>query len=192
MATCACGVQLPGRRQKCDECRATNRTGAATKTPRNSKTPRGKKPAGTPDADTADQVVYPDGLGFAGRRLWKALGHDLDTAGGVLALEACRTADRLERLDSLLAGGEDWFTLVEEIPDSNRYVVVVDKALAEVRQQQTTFKAMLVELGATRVKGNPGYGGATGTPAPPSPTPAPGATPLAEARERRRRREQKA
>ena len=206
MALCSCGTALPGRRQKCDSCKATGRTGAGTRKqrpgakaakPRARKTASAKKVAAkkTPAKKTTaarSKVVYPDGLGTRGRQLWKALGFDADTPGGVLALEACRCADRLERLDSLLAGGESWFDLVEKPKDSGRQVVIIDNALAEARQQQTTFKGMLNELGATRVKGNPGYGGKTGKPAGPTPAPAPPVTPLAAARERRRQREQKA
>lgn len=202
MATCACGTTLPGRRQKCDECKGTGRSGASTRTPRAgakvarpSKSDSAKKAASKPPAKKAAppkvQVVYPDGLGTRGRQLWKALGFDIDSPGGILALEACRCSDRLERLDSLLAGGESWFDLVEKDEGSGQVVVIINAPLAEARQQQTAFKGMLTELGATRVKGNPGHGGENGKPAPPTPA-ARTATPIEAARERRRQREQKA
>lgn len=121
----------------------------------------------------------PAGLGKRGASLWKSLGFELDSASGVLALEACRLADRLERLDNLLTGGDSWFEMVELYEGANIYRVVVNNALSEARQQQVAFKALLESLG---VKG----GAAAGKPA--GPAPAPTRSGLDELRARREAR----
>jgi hypothetical protein len=88
----------------------------------------------------------PHGLQARGCRLWRDLsGGGLAAAQRVLLEEACRIADRLDRLDRYLAG-DDWIGLDEEMPGSGRLIVVVDKALAESRQQATALKALLTEL----------------------------------------------
>lgn len=194
MPICSCGTHLEGRRRKCDPCKAANRTGEPVRRGRSpSHAARATRAESEPAADMEPtdepEVETPDGLDARGCALWKSLGHNLDTPGGQLALEACRLADRLERLNSLLTGGDSWFEVVEEIPDSGQYAVTINKPLAEARQQQLAFRALLVELGATRVKGNPGYGGEHGTPVVPTPAVAK-RTPLEEARERRRARGQ--
>lgn len=64
----------------------------------------------------------------------------------VLIEEICRCTDRLDRLDAIL-GGRDraWLTL--EVPDDGTEItVMVDKCLAEARQQQLALKQMLSEL----------------------------------------------
>jgi hypothetical protein len=62
----------------------------------------------------------------------------------VLLLEACRIADRLDKLDAQLRG-EDWLRfLVDEA--GTAVSVVVDKPLAEARQQATALKQIVAEL----------------------------------------------
>ena len=46
----------------------------------------------------------PDGLGPRGSALWESLARSPETPDGVLALEACRAADRLDELDSIIHG----------------------------------------------------------------------------------------
>jgi hypothetical protein len=73
----------------------------------------------------------------------------------VLALEACRAADRLDELDSIIHGKgvlhlmqfrlKDLFS-----PDDERRVSVevkFDSVLSEARQQQGVLRQMLVSLG---------------------------------------------
>lgn len=70
----------------------------------------------------------------------------------VLVEEICRCADRLDRLDAIVNGRDRaWLTL--EVDDVGEVTVVVDKVLTEARQQQTTFKALLAELRASRAGG---------------------------------------
>lgn len=89
----------------------------------------------------------PLGLQDRGATLWSALGQTLGTPAGELALEACRIADRLDKLDALLRG-DRWVDLIQpDEDDSSTYVVVVDKAMAEARGQQATLLAILTKLG---------------------------------------------
>lgn len=83
-----------------------------------------------------------------GRRLWDDMGGDALTGGRrVLLEEACRIADRLDRLDAILAGSsEDWLSFVETKGMPDRQEIVIDKPLAEARQQATALKQLIAEL----------------------------------------------
>jgi F0F1-type ATP synthase epsilon subunit len=67
----------------------------------------------------------------------------------VLIAEACRLADRLDRLDAI-SNGKDraWLQISEEIADvtDGQVTVIVDKVLTEARQQQATLKQIIAEL----------------------------------------------
>lgn len=92
--------------------------------------------------------VAPKGLAPRGRRLWRAIldVNDLDPAQTVMLEEACRTADRLERLDELLRGEVDsWASLILD-RDGNTYELRIDGALSESRQQQNILKQLLAAL----------------------------------------------
>lgn len=82
--------------------------------------------------------------------MWDQLVSDDDPVEVVaLVEEICRCADRLDRLDAIVNGRDRaWLTL--EVDDVGEVTVVVDRVLAEARQQQTTFKALLAELRAIR------------------------------------------
>lgn len=72
-----------------------------------------------------------------------------DPAGLVLVEEACRLADRLEKLDGLLRGDVDeWCRL--QIPrgadEYDELVVVVNQALAEARQQANALRQIVATL----------------------------------------------
>lgn len=103
----------------------------------------------------------PDGLGVRGATLWDALGQSAGSPAGELALEACRSADRLDELDRIIAGKGVLnllsFRLNLDLEDEagDRQVnvrVEFSHVLAEARQQQTTFKQILVALGAEKAK----------------------------------------
>lgn len=116
--------------------------------------------------DVTSAVTEPErhhrpNLGPAGSQLWL----DLTSAGPVppmqrvLLVEACRIADRLDKLDAQLRGEEsEWLTL-GSLPDGRIAIVIVDKALAEARQQATALKAIIAELrqaaGGARAPGRP-------------------------------------
>lgn len=85
-------------------------------------------------------------FGPRGARLWAAYCEQADGERGLALLEeVCRTADRLDRLDALLTGQDEWWQLVE-IPGSGVVEVQVDKALAEARQQGAALRQLLESL----------------------------------------------
>lgn len=86
-------------------------------------------------------------LGARGHRLWDAY-HDLveGQRGQVLLEEACRTADRLDRLDALLRGDADvWCRLVHNLRTQD-YELRIDSALTEARQQANTLRQLVASL----------------------------------------------
>ena len=98
----------------------------------------------------------PKGLGPRGRRLWRQVHAEasLDAGQVVILEEACRMADRLDELDSIIQGKgvlrlmqfrlQDVF----EDDDERRTVVEVkfNSVLAEARQSQNVLKQLLVSL----------------------------------------------
>lgn len=75
-------------------------------------------------------------------------GRGLGPAHLALLEEACRLVDLLDRLDSMIAGREQWVTTSQ---DGDRVVVVVDALLGERRQTATALRGLLAEV----VKGLP-------------------------------------
>lgn len=92
--------------------------------------------------------VTPERLGRRGTALWNDLdGTSLPPAGRVLLEEACRLADRLDKLDDFLRGKEDaWLRFHRSVDDDQVVTVIVDKALSEARQQQVTLARLMAEL----------------------------------------------
>jgi hypothetical protein len=88
------------------------------------------------------------GLGEPGRNLWsKVTGEmELGSLQMVLLLEACRTVDRLEQLDRQLRGEGRWLHLEGDEDQPNHFTLVVDRALAEVRQQATALRGLVGEI----------------------------------------------
>ena len=102
-------------------------------------------------------LTAPKGLGTRGKRLWRDIVevHELDPQQRVLLEEACRTVDRLDKLEEKLSGREDaWAHLRTRaesmvITDDGREVtidLVVDNALSEARQQQNILKQLLAAM----------------------------------------------
>jgi hypothetical protein len=83
----------------------------------------------------------PPGLGSSGRRLWKsALGdYEFDVHEEILLLQACRTADRLDRLETEAAQGA--VTVANFRGDQ-----VAHPAMVEARQQSITLARLLAAL----------------------------------------------
>jgi hypothetical protein len=92
-----------------------------------------------------------------GSALWKTLGQIEGTSAGAIALEACRTADRLDELDSIISGKGvlqllmfrlklDLAELAEDAAEV-KIKIEVSNVLAEARQQATALKNLLTELG---------------------------------------------
>lgn len=73
-------------------------------------------------------------------------GDKLDASKRVLLEEACRIADRLDKLDALLVGdAAAWFRFsVDE--SGTEVTVIVDKVLSEARQQAVALKQLISEL----------------------------------------------
>lgn len=115
---------------------------------------------------TSDQGERTSGLAAAGRNLWSLMtaGAMLGPMQKVLLLEACRIVDRLEKLDGQLRGVDREFLRLEPLDDDDRtYLLIVDKALSESRQQAATLKGLLAEI---RQAGRTGVRPAAGTGAP--------------------------
>ncbi|MCI2421498.1 hypothetical protein MOQ72_29095 [Saccharopolyspora sp. K220] len=104
---------------------------------------------------TVTRNAEPEGvtLGPSGQRLWAAMteGGQLAPMQAVLLLEACRIADRLDKLDAQLRG-EDWLRF-EASEDGPEVTVIVDRALSEARQQATALKQIVAELRQTTSRG---------------------------------------
>lgn len=119
----------------------------------------------------------PAGLHRGGLALWRSLGQVEHTAAGVIALEACRTVDRLDEIDRVIAGKGvlhlmafrlDLDEIIEGTGDRNVHVrVEFSQVLAEARQQAQGLRQLLEKLGidpraarpAGRGSGGPAAGG---------------------------------
>jgi len=83
-----------------------------------------------------------------GARLWAQMdeGRGLAPTHVVLLEEACRLADRLDRLDEMLSNpGRAWLNF-EVSEDGSGITVTVDRLLSEARMQETTYKVIVAEL----------------------------------------------
>ena len=90
----------------------------------------------------------PAGLSAGGRNLWKAVteAHDLDAVQEVTLLEACRSKDRLDKLDDLLRGDVDvWSRLVHDTRTED-YELKIDGALAQANSTANLLKQLLAAL----------------------------------------------
>jgi hypothetical protein len=87
------------------------------------------------------------GLGPRGSALWSATADEVvGERGLLLLLEACRIADRLERLDEILRGEREvWATLVHNLRTED-YELRIDSALVEARQQANVLRQLIVSL----------------------------------------------
>lgn len=107
--------------------------------------------------ETPEPVTKSDGNAAAprgprGLRLWQEMASaGLGPAHRVLLEEACRIADRLDRLDAILDGRADWLRL-DVGDDGSRVRVSVDGVLAEARQQATALRGLVAELRAALPK----------------------------------------
>lgn len=83
----------------------------------------------------------PSGLATAGRALWRAVAgeFELDRHEELLLREACRTADRLDRLADEAAKGSVTVT-------NHRGDEVAHPAMVEARQQAITLSRLLASL----------------------------------------------
>lgn len=93
-------------------------------------------------------IATPAGLGTRGRRLWRDVVAEGEPgpAAQVLLEEACRIADRLDRLDAVLSGDRDAWMRFHVSDDGAEVTVVVDKPLSEARQQAVALRQLVAEL----------------------------------------------
>lgn len=106
-----------------------------------------------PSPAQADEPA--DTLGPRAARLWRDVTAEatLTPVELVLLEEACRITDRCDRVDSFLRGHADsWMKFHARVDDGSVVEVVIDKALAESRQQALALKALVAELRASRGK----------------------------------------
>lgn len=94
-------------------------------------------------------------FGPKGQRLWAELADVVDgERGRVLLEEACRIADRLDKLDELLRGDVDvWCRLTHRLLTKD-YEVKVDGALIEARQQAGVLRLLIAGLPVKEAAGD--------------------------------------
>lgn len=89
-------------------------------------------------------------FGARGQRLWDSLttDRDADAAWLVMAEEACRIADRLDRLEALIAGDDrEWARIDFTVRGDRKEIrLVFDDALAEARQQANALRQLMTSL----------------------------------------------
>ena len=90
----------------------------------------------------------PEGLDKGGRTLWKAVteDHEIDAIQEVTLLEACRSKDRLDKLDEVLRGdAETWMTLTHRVQTED-YELVINQALSSANATANLLKQLLAAL----------------------------------------------
>jgi hypothetical protein len=90
----------------------------------------------------ADLPDPPDGLEGRGERLWRSIHDQHPTIGDAereVVLEACRLADRLERLDAICR-------VSEPVNETDKAALITHPAFAESRQQQNLLKQLVASL----------------------------------------------
>lgn len=99
-------------------------------------------------ADSPVDILRPSSLNSAGAAIWDAL-----TAGNrtvaelALIAEVARITHRLRTLDEIVTDPKrDWARLIPARDDASEYVIRVDGALQEARQQAVVLKQLLSQL----------------------------------------------
>jgi hypothetical protein len=128
---------LPDGKRLCRDCRRKPLTARAVPPPE--------------PVDVKLTTEPSDRFGPRGARLWRDATADpdltLSPAEVVLLEEACRLADRLDRLDDFLTGrGDVWLRFHARNEDGSVVRVVVDRALSEARQQADTLRGIVADL----------------------------------------------
>ena len=94
-------------------------------------------------------TAEPARLGARGAALWAEVTstHTLAAAELEILTEACRCADRLERLDEYLHDEDmSWLDVEKLRSDGATFRVTIDAALSEARQQQNIMKQLIASL----------------------------------------------
>jgi hypothetical protein len=131
---------LPAGRRRCRDCLKT-----------------APEPVSAPQTPPVAPDTPSERFGPRGARLWRDMDGDKQTpADRALLEEACRTADRLDKLDDFLTGrGDVWLRFHARNEDGTVVRVVVDRALSEVRQQQDVFRGLIADLGRKQAAQSP-------------------------------------
>lgn len=90
----------------------------------------------------SDVPAVPDGLDERGARLWVSVHEQhpgLTDPEREVVLEACRVADRLERLDAICR-------VSEPVIETDKGGLITHPAFAEARQQQNLLKQLVASL----------------------------------------------
>jgi hypothetical protein len=95
-------------------------------------------------ARTPVEPLEPEIRSDRARELWEELSPQLSAPYRVLLVEACRMADRLDRLDSIIDGNDEW--LVVQTGFGEDITVAVDSSLAEARQYATALRGLVADL----------------------------------------------
>lgn len=92
--------------------------------------------------------LAPRGIGSRGKKLWREVVAVRDFAPGerVILEEACRLADRLERLNNVLTGADDYLTITLD-KSGTVATVEVGNAMAEARLALQGLRMALQQLG---------------------------------------------
>jgi hypothetical protein len=107
------------------------------------------EPAVTPSRVTAVTRNAGD-YGVRGARLWQEMSGDKLTGGPrTLLEEACRIADRLDKLAGIDSGDLEGLLRFKLSDDGTDVTVTVDSALSEARQQALALKQIIAELRQT-------------------------------------------
>jgi len=87
-------------------------------------------------------------LGRRGRLLWSStvVLRDFSPAELVLLHEACRTSDRLDKLDLILRGDVDTWAILVHKTRTDDYELKIDSALSEARQQANVLRQIVLAL----------------------------------------------
>lgn len=118
------------------------------------------KPAKRAKATATPQVpdgvpTPPDWLKARGLELWIEVtqAHDLNASALVLLGEACRTADRLERMAAALSSRTTMWFEIGDIDQATELgvPVIVNGMIGEARQLQTSLRQTLTTLGVLKV-----------------------------------------
>lgn len=106
--------------------------------------------------DRQPPEAAPPDLEERGLALWDGVAADRVLGPGerVLLHEACRAADRLDRLAGILSGGDEAWAQVVIPPHTDLMRLEVSAALGEARQQQAALRLTLTALGLERAPGS--------------------------------------
>jgi len=88
----------------------------------------------------------PAGLGDAGRALWSDVTseHELDAVQRLTLTQACRCADRLDKLDLILSGDADAWAKIKQA--DGELVLKIDGALAASNTTTNLLKQLVASL----------------------------------------------